>query len=416
VQLAAGKLELLFILPTAHGLLPTVSLFSVQLSACLQRPTGVMLCARCRCLPNPAGDVHTHFIFEFVVELVAMIRFRFPFIIPVRSSFSLTFALAFLCLCASATSAQDGDIETVKVESSVVQLNIGVVDKKGQSIINLSRNDFVVYEDDVKQNITSFEPATAPFSLVLLLDMSSSTGGFRQMIKQSAFRFLDALAPDDRVAVIGFNDKVELLTKFTSDRKKMVDGIDLAEGKGKTELYKALNFALEKLSQEGKRRKAIVVLTDGIDTQLQNADRTASINAQTNEEAVAAVKPETGASLNGVLNAADRMGVTIYPLALPSGDPRRIAIPTPQQVAIYTSARARLQALADRTGGRLNAINRLEDMGKLYAEVAADLRTLYSVAYQPSSERARDGRWRTIRVEVAKPELLARTRPGYYAR
>lgn len=327
----------------------------------------------------------------------------------------MAFALALLCLFASGARAQE-DIETVKVDTSVVQLNVGVVDKQGRAIVNLTRNDFAVYEDDVKQTILSFEPATAPFSLVLILDMSGSTNSFRPMLKQSAFRFLDALSPDDRVAVISFNDKVETLTDFTTDRKKVAYAIDIAEGKGGTELYRALNAAMQKLSQEGKRRKAIVVLTDGLDTHLRKADRDAAINAQTDEEAVAAIKPEASNPLNTVLNNADRIGVTIYPLALPSGDPKRLAIPTPQQIAIYTSARARLQALADRTGGRLNAINRLEDMGRLYAEVAADLRTLYSVTYQPTGERTRDGRWRAIRVEVPRAELLARTRPGYFAR
>jgi len=344
-----------------------------------------------------------------------MIQFRLSSKNPVRSSFCTALALALLCLLAVSARAQD-DIETVKVESSVVQLNVGVVDKQGRSIINLTRSDFVVFEDDVQQKILSFEPATAPFSLVLILDMSGSTNSFRPMLKQSAFRFLDALSPEDRVAVISFNDKIETLTDFTTDHKKMAYAIDIAEGKGGTELYKALNVALQKLSQEGKRRKAIVVLTDGLDTQLRKTDREASINAQTDEEAVATTKPAASQSLNTVLNNADKIGVTIYPLALPSGDPKRLAIPTPQQMAIYTSARARLQALADRTGGRLNAINRLEDMGRLYAEVAADLRTLYSVTYQPAGERTRDGRWRAIRVEVARTELLARTRPGYFAR
>jgi hypothetical protein len=110
------------------------------------------------------------------------------------------------------------------------------------------------------------------------------------------------------------------------------------------------------------------------------------------------------------------MGVTIYPLALPSGDAKLLPFPDPQQIAMYTAARARLQALADRTGGRLNEIRRLEDMGKLYAVVAAELRTLYSLTYQPSGERKRDGSWRAIRIEVTRPEMIARTKSGYYSR
>jgi hypothetical protein len=124
------------------------------------------------------------------------------------------------------------------------------------------------------------------------------------------------------------------------------------------------------LAQEGSRRKAIVVLTDGVDTQMRTLDRNSAANARTNEEATASVKPAESGPLRAVLAAADRQGVTIYPLALPSGDPKRLAFPVPTQIAIYTAARARMQALADRTGGRLNEIRRLEDMGRIYAPLA----------------------------------------------
>src|SRR5918912_1519654 len=128
------------------------------------------------------------------------------------------------------------------VETILAQLNVGVVDRQGRAILNLSRNDFVVYENDVRKTIQSFEPTNSPFSLVLMLDMSGSTLGFRQTLKASAMRFIDALAPDDRVAIVSFNDKVELLQKFTSDRRKIADAIDLAQGKGQTNFYNALRF------------------------------------------------------------------------------------------------------------------------------------------------------------------------------
>ncbi|HYE65074.1 MAG TPA: VWA domain-containing protein [Pyrinomonadaceae bacterium] len=346
-----------------------------------------------------------------------MINLRFPFIFPFKIFVCIALALVLGCARASltATSAQEPE-DVVRVETSLVQLNVGVVDRQGRAITNLSRNDFTVYEDGVRQSIASFEPTAAPFSLVLLLDMSGSTLSFRATLKQAALRFIDALAPEDRVAVVAFNNKVEILTGFTSRRKKIANAIFIAEGKGETHFYKALNFALEQLAKEGKRRKAIVVMTDGLDTQMRNLDRASASHAQTDEEAVASIKPEASAALSAVLNAADRQGVTIYPLALPSGDPKRLPLPSPTITAIYRSARARMQMLAERTGGRLSEINRLEDLGRLYAEVAADLRTLYSIAYQPSGARARDGGWRSIHIEVTQPELIARTRPGYYAR
>lgn len=347
-----------------------------------------------------------------------MIRFRFAFTFPALKSLSITFALILSCLLWSvaSASAQEDQGEVLKVNTALVQLNVGVVDRQGRAVTTLSRNDFSVYEDDVLQPITEFEPTAAPFSLVLLLDLSGSTLTFRPTLKQAAYRFLDALGPEDRVAVIAFNEKVKTLADFTTDRRKIAKSIEFAEGKGETHFYEALRFALNQLAKEGKRRKAIVVLTDGVDTEMRKQDTNSAASAHTNEEAIASVKPDASAALNAVLGAADRQGVTIYPLALPSGDPKLLPFANPVQTAIYKSARVRMQTLADRTGGRLNEIRRLEDMGYLYAGIAADLRTLYTLVYQPKNPDAAPGRWRAIRIEVSRPELVARTKPGYFGR
>jgi VWFA-related protein len=346
-----------------------------------------------------------------------MIHFRFPFAPAILKSscISIALILSSVFLSAISVSAQDPD-EVLKVNTSLVQLNVGVVDRQGRPITNLSRNDFTVYEDNVLQPITGFEPTSAPFSLVLLLDMSGSTQSFRPTLKQSAYRFLDAISPNDRVAVVAFNEKVKTLANFTTDLRKVAGAIDSADGKGDTHFYEALNYALEILGKEGQRRKAIVVLSDGLDTEMSKLDKASAVNAHNNDEAIASVTPEASVSLNNVLRRADRQGVTIYPLALPSGDPKRISYPLPTQTATYYAARVRMQTLADRTGGRLNEIRRLEDLGRIYAEVAAELRTLYTVIYRPINTNTPAGKLRTIRVEVARPELIARTRTGYYGR
>ena len=298
-----------------------------------------------------------------------------------------------------------------------MQLNVGVVDPKGRAVTSLSQNNFTVYEDGVKQPILHFEPTYAPFSLVLLLDVSGSTVNFRQQFKQAAWRFLDALAPEDRVAVVQFNAKVKGLAGFSTDRKKTAYAIQIADGAGETHLYEALKYALNELDKEGsKRRKAIVVMTDGLDTLQRNSDRASVTKAKTDEEAIASIDPQTSAALNTVLTAADKQGVSIFPLALPSGDPKRLPLPDPVITGIYSAARTRMQSLADRTGGRLNDIQRLDQMARLYAEVVAELRALYTVAYQARGERARDGKWHAIKIEVDQPELLVRTKPGYYSR
>ena len=312
----------------------------------------------------------------------------------------------------STIAAQDDEV--IKVDSSIVRLNVGVVDAKGRPVTHLNKENFTVYEDGVKQDILSFAPTVTPFSVVMILDMSGSTLGFRETIRQSAFRFVDALAPEDRVAVIEFYDKVNLRNDFTTDRKRIANSIVAANGRGKTQLYKALDVALAKLSNEGKRRKAIIVLTDGVDTSARDIDRN-FLEKYKGAEITTALKPETSEILNSILNKSDAKGVTIYPLALPTGDPFKLADPTPMQIAMFAAARNRLQILADRTGGTLNTINRLEEMGRLYAAVAADVRALYTVEYQPTNAK-RDGKWREIKIEVSNPELISKTRQGYFAK
>lgn len=321
-------------------------------------------------------------------------------------------SLLFLLGCLSISAQQTDDV--FKVDSSIVRLNVGVADQKGRPITNLNRENFTLYEDGVKQQISNFEPTVAPFSVVVLLDMSGSTLGFREVIRQSAARFIDALAPEDRVAVVEFYDKVHLLNDFTSDRKKIFGSIAVANGRGKTQLYKALDFALLKLSTEGKRRKAVIVLSDGVDTSVRDADRDALEKVKASDVA-SAIKPETSDALNRILGKADALGATVYPLALPTGDPANLAEPTPMQTAMYKASRARLEMLAERSGGTFNAINHLEDMGRIYASVAADLRALYTIEYAPADQK-RDGKWRAIKIEVNSADLISRTRPGYFAK
>ena len=343
-----------------------------------------------------------HFSFArlIIYNFIKIMRFYkiFAFILITISGFS-------------AVSAQDDEIN---VDTSIVRLNVGTVSRSGQPIKNLTKENFSIFEDGVKQQITRFEPTTSPFSLVMILDMSGSTLGFRQTIQQSAFRFVDSLAPEDRIAVIEFYDKVNLLNDFTENRKTIGHSISVANGRGKTQLYKAMNLALQKLAGEGNRRKAIIVLTDGVDTDVRDKDRS-FLDKIKEEDILTAIVPDKSDVLTRVLNRAADQGVTIYPLGLPTGDPAKLIDPTPVQSALYTAARARLDILAKQTGGTLNEINRLEEMGRFYAEVAADIRSLYTVEYQPQNEK-RDGKWREIKIEINRPELITRTRPGYYAK
>src|SRR5437763_4311910 len=339
------------------------------MASCKRRPmTGILT-------PTPA-------ILKFVDQ---MVRFSVPASISTiarRLSAMFIFVLA-LTAFASGVCAQD---DVVVSDTALVQLSVGVVDKQGDSITNLSANDFAVFEDGVRRAMLHFEPADAPSSLVMMLDTSGSTITFRQQINQAALRFLEALGPDDRVAIVDFNGKgPKLQLPFSTDRRRIAYtiGITLQAGKGETPLFDALKYSLKELAhEEPRRRKAIVVLTDGLDTEARNGDRTI-IGKASGVEVSSAIKPETNSQLVSVLNNADRQGVTIFPLALPSGDPKRLPLPDPGITAMYAAARARLDLLANRTGGRLPEIHRLDHVSLLYWLFAADLKTIYTVLYQP---------------------------------
>ncbi|HQZ83439.1 MAG TPA: VWA domain-containing protein [Pyrinomonadaceae bacterium] len=304
--------------------------------------------------------------------------------------------------------------DPINIETSVVRLNVGVADRQGRPITDLDRSVFTVYEDGVKQQIVGFEPSTAPFSVVLMLDMSGSTLPFRQVLKQAANRFVYALGPDDRVAVVEFYDRVNLRNDFTTNGKVILHSIDASNGRGKTRLFDAIDFALDKLAREKGRRKAIIVLSDGVDSLAQSADRDQLANMP-DSKVPNGIAPDDYRPMADVLRKSDKFGVSIYPLALPTGDPAKLADPTARQIEMFRAARERFAFIAQRTGATIRTINRLEDMGRLYAEVAADLRTLYTIDYQPLNYK-RDGKWHAIKVEVTNPELISRTRTGYFAR
>ena len=304
--------------------------------------------------------------------------------------------------------------DPINVETSVVRLNVGVADRQGRPITDLERSVFTVYEDGVKQPIVGLEPSTAPFSVVLMLDMSGSTLPFRQVLKAAANRFVYALSPEDRVAVVEFYDRVNLRNDFTTNGKVILHSIDASNGRGKTRLYDAIDFALDKLAREKGRRKAIIVLSDGVDSNAQAADRD-KLAEMPDSKVPNGIQPDDYGPMAEILRKSDKLGVSIYPLALPTGDPAKLADPTPRQIEMFRAARERFAFIAQRTGATIRTINRLEDMGRLYAEVAADLRTLYTIDYQPLNYK-RDGKWHSIKVEVTNPELISRTRTGYFAR
>lgn len=289
-----------------------------------------------------------------------------------------------------------GEDEVVRVETNLVSLNVSVYSNRLKAHVStLGQKDFAVYEDGREEPVAFFAATDVPFDLVLLLDLSGSTSGKRDLIRKSTRRFIEAARPADRVGVVAFSDGVSVVSPLTGDRAGLLASVEKMEGGGGSNVWDALQFVLEEVvgTRTLERRRAVVMLTDGADNALAGF---AGRGSKT-----------TFSDLLETVRRADALVVPIY-LDTEHDDPfsRRI----------YDSARRTLSLLADESGGLYYKAKKLEDLDGVYAQVVEDLGKVYSLGYKPSNDR-RDGLWREVKIRIRdRPDLSARTRPGYYAK
>lgn len=293
------------------------------------------------------------------------------------------------------------DGEVLTVDTNLVTLNFSVVDRKsGRGVQNLIGGDFKVFEDGTEQQITHFEAANAPFDLLLLVDLSGSTAHVSDLIRASARRFVDSVRATDRVGVVAFAAAPRVVSPLTSDKQSLRTRIDeMGAPQGDTKLYDAVNYAIEYLSDNSPRarRRAVVLLTDGLDSALPNVQGDGSAISYT--------------ELRRRVQEFDGL---FYSIATDNyEDPQS---PLDVQPETYDLAWDRLEELTQTAGGLYYEADKLEDVASLYERVVEDLGTVYSVSYAPTN-KTRDGRWRAIRVRLPRrPEAITRGRSGYYAK
>jgi len=291
----------------------------------------------------------------------------------------------------------DGD-NVIRLEGRLVNLNVKATDRAGRIVPDLKKEDFLVFEDGVQQEVTHFEPITAPVNLVLLLDLSGSTEGKMKVLKKAARKFIDSLSRGDRIAVAAFTRRFYLISSFTTDYELLKDRIDDIENRHSgTAYYDAMWAALDLFDAVKETRKAIVVLTDGVDNSLSDPWRWS-----------------TRHNFDELLMRVAEEDVTIYPIYLDT-EYEMVVKRGQDNHEAYAKARKQLEAVADETGGMLFRADRIEDLEGVYQRVASELRTLYSLAYSPYNSQ-NDGRWRKISVKVNRAGVVARTRRGYYAK
>jgi len=347
----------------------------------------------------------------------------------------------------SAEEVGEGDI--IRVETQLVSVPAIVTNSLGRPVSALRAENFVIFEDGKPQTIANFGTTEAPFEIALLLDTSGSTRDDVGLIRQAANAFIDALRPGDRVAIVAFNQsasakegglaKVEVLSTLTGDRKALRNAMESLGSSNGTPFYDALERIGDEIFREPPReevrgRRAVVALTDGVDS-TSDSDYTearqkllhagvATYFIQVNTEDFVEDRLLRDCRDDGQLTLSAKQLERYRKIFLPGGKSDDVAdfcqmgqferMDISRQ--LYNLARREMNDLARASGGRNFVAASLQDAHAALARVAADIGTQYSLGYYPTN-KTRDGKFRTIRVELRKVsgKNEVHAREGYYA-
>lgn len=372
-----------------------------------------------------------------------------------RNIFSKAFGIASIIVMASLLApaqgqqqAQEQDPTKIIISSTYVTVPVIVTDRYGRLVTGLSGENFSIREDGKTQKVTDFSASESPFSVVLLIDTSRSTVRKLTAIQKAAENFIKQLQPRDRVMVVTFDDRINVISDFTGDVSALKKAIKAARTGYSTRLYDAINFAINEKLAKLTGRKAIVVLTDGVDTASKDAsfDSTLSLIAgsgiisyaiqyETRNEGAPILRP---LSLPGTPNGAklNYSAPTLTSLAFSStfmqfasilsnaqfipaaGLIQQTGVINRQQATPpkdrYLIASEYLRAITTVSGARHLRADSIENTSNAFVIIADELRNLYTLGYYSSNDQ-RDGKYRQIAVSVNAASLSVRTRDGYRA-
>lgn len=286
--------------------------------------------------------------------------------------------LTFLLIFANLTIFAQDD-ETIKVDSSIVVLNATITDSNDKAVLGLKQIQFKIFEDGKEQSIEFFSAEKTPFAAVILLDTSGSMEQRISLARSAAINFLDGLRVDDSAAIYNFDSKISLVQDFSNSRDIAEKIFDL-KAYGMTVLNDAIYEAAQALSKRTEKRKAIVVLSDGADT-------------------------KSNYSANKALKAAIAAGATIYTVDMSSIEMNGQERMQSQSV---------LRNFAEKSGGKFIPVSGGIALREAFKQIVGELGSQYTITYSPTNT-AKDGKYRTIEIKVAKPNLTIRTRKGYNA-
>jgi VWFA-related protein len=345
-----------------------------------------------------------------------------------------------------AEEVDEGDV--VRVDTQLVSVPAIVTGRDGRPLANLRAENFILYENGSKQQIVNFGTTDAPFEIALLLDTSGSTRAEVALIRRAANAFINALRPGDRVAIIAFNtaredgtslSTVDVTSGLTSDRAALRQAVENVGTSNGTPFYDALEKIADEVfheppSEETRGRRAVVALTDGVDSASlsefeESRDKLlktglACYFIQVNTEDFVEDRLISDCRDDGALRLSrtqlqryrrifDRQAdAEDYASFCQLGPFQRMQISR----NLYNLARQEMTQLARASGGKTFTALDLTDARRAFAQVAQEIGTQYSLGYYPTN-KARDGSFRQIRVEVrgveAGTQVIARE--GYTA-
>ncbi len=268
------------------------------------------------------------------------------------------------------------------IESQIKKVLVSVTDINNRAISDLKKEDFTVSESGEDREILSVEPSTAPFNLVLLLDVSGSVDSYVNFIRKAARSFVKTVDKKDKIAVIIFNDDIKVISNFTTDKSALSESLDTFDAGGGTAYYDALGYTLSETLRPLKgERTAIVALTDGDDN-------------------------KSFLPFDALLGSIQESGALIYPLYVPSTlvaagsaattvDPLRT-----RYLGLTTKAEGEGEKLAKVSGGVYYPITRLDELQKAYDDIVLQLRTAYTVTFRSDLAEVSDKQTASPRLKV----------------
>lgn len=302
------------------------------------------------------------------------------------------------------------DDEPIKLNTTLVQVPAVVSEPGGRYVSDLTRDEFLVFEDGVRQTIELFGSVEEPFSVALLLDSSGSTEATLDQIKSAAMTFLGNLRPHDRVMVVSFNDTVQVLCDLTNNRARLEAAVRSIKSGEFTQVYEAVYTAVWETLHDIPGRKAVIVFSDGIDTASSEISLEDTLDAVIESEDII-VYPIRYATRGDVERKMETRIRETYPNDSATAE-AKMAQSRRDLDRAYRGGDEYLQQLADMSGGVVERADKLSDLRPALGRIAEELRHQYLLGYYPTN-RQKDDKSRKITVRVTRQGVTVRARPAY---